>query len=55
MNSFEYNGYIAKIVKFTKDNILIVDLFDKNNKFIKKDRLPLGLIPKKVKKRLKPL
>jgi hypothetical protein len=55
MTSFEYNGYIAKIVEFTKNNILIVDLHDKNNKFVKKDRLSMGQIPKKIKKSLKPL
>jgi hypothetical protein len=54
MISFEYNGFIAKVIELTKDNILIVDLY-KNERFIKKDRLTLGQVPKKIKKELKPL
>jgi len=54
--SFEYNGFILKAISFNKKtNTLIVNKFDKNNNFIKKDEIKMGQIPKSVKKKLNTL
>ena len=51
--SFEYNGFILKSIILNKNtNTLIVNKFDKNNKFIKKDEIKMGQIPKSIKKKL---
>ena len=54
--SFEYNGFILKGVSFNKKtNTLIVNKFDKNDNFLKKDEIKMGQIPKSVKKKLNTL
>jgi len=54
--SFEYNGFILKAISFNKKtNTLIVNKFDNNDNFIKKDEIKMGQIPKSVKKKLNTL
>ena len=54
--TFEDNGFIFKAISFDKkNNSLLVNQFDKQDKFIQKTTLKMAQIPKSIKKNLNPL
>ena len=53
---FQDENFIYQAISYEKKkNILFVNQFGLDNKFIKKTELKMGQIPKRIKKQLNPL